>query len=75
MRRETESPAAVAGRRRAQETVSVGNLDDPDNTPSHRIFQPASRNLVLPPDIPAGSIVARHFFGAVDSGSSMGEAA
>lgn len=54
--------------------INAGSLDLPEDTPDRRISQPAAPEPVLPPGIPAGSIIARHWFGVVDSAPSMGGA-
>ena len=47
----------------ASECVVAGKPDTSEDTPAHRISSPAATERVHRPGIPAGSIVARHFFG------------
>lgn len=63
MEAQRRNPAPLAGGSRASETVKVGTLDGPKNTP---LLDP-SRPRSLPPGFNpmACPILSRHWFGAV----------
>lgn len=61
---ETENGTAM-GAAPVLKSVSVSDLDTPKYTPTRRIIQPVSPGAVLPPGLPADSIIARHFYGVL----------
>lgn len=68
---ERRNPSPLAGGDGASGVIG-GKLDALEDTPNRRISQPTAQAPALPPGLAAGSIVARHFFGVVDSVPLMG---
>lgn len=70
---ERPNPAPRAGGHRVLDLVNAVVHDDPDHTPIHQASQTTTPCAVLPPGVPAGSIIAKHWYGLIPSAGDGAE--